>query len=290
MDKGTTCLITGANAGIGKAAALAFAKAGCTVLMGCRNEGRGLAARDDIRSKSGNPSVQLILIDIGSQESVRNAARSILENHPRIDALIHNAADFDISRKAAVESPDGIETVWATNHLGPVLLTELLMPALRRSAQGRIVTVASQGLSLYPNLRIRHGDPEFRNARYGVQKAYYHSKLAQVMYSFRLARELAGTGITVNCIRVPAVRIDISRYPGLSPFLKWMYSVKSRMSITPEEMAETYLWLATDPGLAGASGGYYDEKRRPVQPSAYARRPDEQDRLMETTARFLRRG
>ena len=96
---------------------------------------------------------------------------------------MHNAADFDIARKAPRFSEDGIERVWATNHLGPVLLTELLLPALRRSPGGRILTVASRGLSLYPRLTVDLEDPEFRKRRFSVQKAYYQSKLAQVMYS-----------------------------------------------------------------------------------------------------------
>ncbi len=280
--------ITGANAGIGFAAAEKFAQSGYTVILGCRNAARGEEARGRILASSQNPDVHLVQIDLSLQASIRQAAAQLADRLERVDVLIHNAADFDISRKAPVYTAEGIESVWATNHIGPVVLTERLMPLIEKSPQGRILTVASQGLIVHPNLKINHADPEFRRGSFSVEKAYYHSKLAQVMYTYWLAQELQGSPITVNCIQVPNVKIDISRYPHLSSFSKWMYSLKSRFAISPEQMAETYVYLASSPELAEVSGRYFNDKNQPVQSSKYSYRVEEIHKLMETTRRFVR--
>jgi NAD(P)-dependent dehydrogenase (short-subunit alcohol dehydrogenase family) len=284
------CFITGGNAGIGFAAAEIFARLGLTVAIGCRNAARGEQARDRIITSIHNPDVHLVQVDLSLQASIRRAAAELADRFERIDILIHNSADFDISRKAPVYTAEDIESVWATNHIGPVVLTNHLMALIEKSQQGRIITVASQGLMVHPNIKINHADPEFRSGSYSVEKAYYHSKLAQVMYTYGLAEELKDSRITVNCIRVPNVKIDIRRYPNLPPLMKWMYSVKSRFAISPEKMAETYVFVATSPDLAGVSGKYFDEKNQQVRSSAYSYRVDEIEKLKETTRRFIRAG
>lgn len=288
MGTGKLCLISGGNSGIGKAAAVMIAKAGYTVAIGCRNERRGLAALEDIRRESGNTSAVHLKLDLSSQTSICAAADELGSRFGALDVLIHNAADFDIARKEPAYSPEGIETVWATNHVGPVLLTRLLGPLLEKSAGARVITVSSLGLMMHGSMRIRHDDPEFRTGGFSVEKAYYHSKLAQVMYTYWLSRKLRGAGITVNCVRVPNVKVDLSRYPALSPFMKWLYSVKSTFSITPEAMAETYRYLACSPEAGAFTGKYVDEKSRQVASSAYSMDAAEQERLMETTERFIR--
>lgn len=136
----------------------------------------------------------------------------------RLDVLIHNAADFDISRKKPLFSADGVETIWATNHLGPVLLTKLLEPELSVSEQARVITVSSQGLMMHPGLKVNFEDPEYIQGGFQVDKAYYQSKLAQVMYTIWLAEKYQGTPKTANCVRVTNVKIDVERYPDLSAF------------------------------------------------------------------------
>ncbi len=227
---------------------------------------------------------------MASQKSIRNGAAEIMRKFGTLDVLIHNAADFDITRKEPEQSPDGIETVWATNHLGPVLLTDLLIDSLKKSEQGRIITVASQGLMMHPRMQVDLKDPEYTKQGYSVAKAYYQSKLAQVMYTYHLARELKDSGITANCVRVTNVKIDESRYPDLSSMMKRMYALKSRFSIGPADMAEVYTWLAIDPSLNDASGGYYDEKKKLVSSSRYSRDQYEINRLMKSTREYLERG
>lgn len=279
------CLITGANAGIGKAAAIQLAQAGHHVLMGCRNKDRGIAALDEVQAVSGSQRVELVLLDMASQQSIQTAVANLTTD--RLDVLIHNAAEFDLSRKEPAYSPENIETVWATNHLGPVLLTALAIDRLKASRQGRVITIASKGLILYPFLRINFNDPEFGKGAFTVEKAYYHSKLAQVMFTYWLAENLKDTKITANCIRVTNVRIDIRRYPHLSQTMKWMYGIKSRFSITPEAMAKTYTYLATDETLSPVSGQYFDENNRIVSSSAYSRNPQNIQALMERTMGYL---
>jgi NAD(P)-dependent dehydrogenase (short-subunit alcohol dehydrogenase family) len=288
MMRNKVCLITGANAGIGKAAAIQLAAAGSEVIIACRNKSRGESAQAQIISETGNEKIMLVEMDLSSKESIINGCESIRKTGiDHLDVLIHNAADFDISRKKPQLSADGIETVWATNHLGPILLTELLELELSASEQARVITVSSQGLMMYPRLKIRFDDPEFKDGGFKVNKAYYQSKLAQVMYTLWLAERYQGTTKTANCIRVTNVKIDLDRYPGLSDFQKNMYLFKSKFSISAEEMAKTYVWLATDHELSKVSGKYFDEKHNVVRGGKWAEDRENIQHLMELTKRYV---
>lgn len=280
-------LITGGNSGIGKAAAIQLAQMGNTVVIGCRNKERGETALENIRKASKSDKVHLLLLDMSSRQSIKKAAKEFKATMPRLDVLIHNAADFDISRKEPDWTEDGLERVWATNHVGPVLLTLLLLSELQVSSQGRIVTVASKGLVTQPFLHINLQDPEFRTRPYRTAKAYYQSKLAQVMYTYWLAHQLRETRITVNCIRVGNVRVDLDRYPNLPDFLKKMYSLKSRFALTPEEMARTYTYTAMEPSLDTVSGKYFNEKNQEVASSRYSRKRENWEQLMDVTMEYI---
>lgn len=286
--KSKICLITGGNSGIGKATAIKMVQKGYTTIIGCRNEEKGLAAQKDIKSISNNGNVDLIKVDMSSQQSIKDAVSILNNKYENIDIVINNAAEFDLSRKSAIYSQEGIETVWATNHIGPVVLNSLLIESLKKSEQGRIINIASQGLVLYPKLKIDNEDPEFRNSSYSVEKAYYQSKLAQVMYTYWLAEKLKDTKITVNCIRVTNVKIDINRYQNISKIMKWMYSIKSKFSITPEQMAETYVFLATDQKFKSVTGEYFNEKDVEVKSSNYSYDKNEIEKLMNTTNRYIK--
>ena len=282
-----TALITGANSGIGKQAAIQLAQVGCRVFVGARNEQRGKAAVLEIKEKSESFNVELLLIDLSSKKSIANAAERLNDELSSLDILIHNAAAFDISQKEPKQSVDGIETLWTTNHLGPILLTNALMDLLKQSEQGRIITIASQGLVMHPWLKVDLEDPEFKHRKFSVPKAYYQSKIAQVMYTYWLAEQLQGTIVTVNCIRVTNVKIDINRYPYISWLMKKMYAFKSRFSITPEAMAETYTYLATSPELANITGNYFNEKNEKVTSSKYSLDKKNIDAVMKLTSTYI---
>ena len=265
-----TCLITGANSGIGKQAAIQLAQAGYRVIIGARNRKRGETALSEIKVKSESPEVELLEIDMSSKKSILEASEVIRQRIESLDVLIHNAADFDIAREKPEKSVDGIETIWATNHLGPILLTNSVLDLIKKSKQGRIITIASQGLVMHPRLTVDLNDPEFKNRKYSVPGAYYQSKLAQVMYTYWLAEQLKDTAVTVNCIRVTNVKVDMSRYPNISGFMKFLYSIKSRFSISAEDMAKTYTWMATSSELNNITGKYFNEKNTMVNSSPYS--------------------
>ena len=281
-----TIIITGANSGIGKAASIQLAKLGAQVVMLCRNKERGEQALQDVRLASKNGHVELILVDMASQTSVRNAVNEFLSKHRRLDVLIHNAANFDHRQTKPVMTPDGLENVFATNHVNIFLMTQLLLETLKKSAPSRIITVASKGLITYPFLDIELDNLKGEK-KFNMQHAYYHAKQAQVMFTFDLAERLKGMGVTVNCVRVGNVAIPNTRLDHLPKFLLKMYEMKRKFALTPEKMAETYVWLAGDPSMQDVTGGYWDAPHTPVKANKNAYNRDTQQRLWDATKKLI---
>lgn len=283
-----TIIITGANSGIGKAAAIQLAKLGATVVMACRSAERGAQALEDVRSAADSQRVELIRVDMASQASVRGFVDEFSSRHKRLDVLIHNAANFDHGLTKAALTEDGIETVFATNHVNIFLMTQLLLDMLKASAPSRIITVASQGLMTYPFLDI-----EFDNLngqkKFSMQHAYYHAKQAQVMYTFDLAERLKGTGVTVHCVRVGNVAIPDERLTHLPKWMLKVYEMKRKFALTPEKMAETYTWLAADPALETMTGGYWDAPNKPAKANKNAYNRETQQRLWQVTEELIRK-
>lgn len=282
---GKVCIVTGSNSGIGKATAFGLARLGATVVMACRNQAQGEAARDQIRRETDNPSVELMLCDLASQKSIRRFAEDFKQRYSRLHVLINNAANFDHRLKRPALTEDGIEVIFATNHLGPFLMTNLLLDTLAASAPSRIVNVASKGLMTFPFLSA-----EFDNLngerKFSTTHAYYHSKLAQVMFTYDLAQRLRGTGVAVNCIRVTNVKLGRDRYEYVPKLLRSVYELKRRLAITPEEMAKAYLWLAASPQAEGVTGRYFDENCREVKSSARSYDRAVWQRLWQVSARL----
>jgi NAD(P)-dependent dehydrogenase (short-subunit alcohol dehydrogenase family) len=165
-------------------------------------------------------------------------------------------------------------------------MTQLLLETLKKSAPSRIITVASKGLITYPFLDI-----EFDNLKgeqkFNMQHAYYHAKQAQVMFTFDLAERLKGMGVTVNCVRVGNVAIPDTRLDHLPKFLLKMYEMKRKFALTPEKMAETYVWLAGDPSMQDVTGGYWDAPHTPVKANKNAYNRDTQQRLWDATKKLI---
>lgn len=280
-------LITGANSGIGKAAAIQLASQGATVVMACRDAGRGAQALADVRSQAKSEHVHLLQVDMASQASIRQFAGAFKQQFSRLDVLIHNAANFDLTMKKPVLTADGVETIFATNHVGVFLMTSLLVDMLKASAPSRIITVASKGLMTYPFLDI-----EFDNLngerKYSPQHAYYHSKQAQVMYTYVLTERLQGTGVTVNCVRVGNVAIPDERLTKLPGWLLKIYHLKRSMSITPDQMAKTYVYLALDPAVEQVTGGYWDENNRQVKSNKNSYNRETWKRLWDVTEKLIK--
>jgi retinol dehydrogenase 14 len=196
------CLITGATLGIGKATAMGLANMGAGVVMVGRDRGRGEAALAEIKEKSTNASVDLLLADLSSQEDIRRLADEFKETHPRLDVLNNDAGLFRSERMTTAE---GLETTFAVNHLAYFLLTTLLLDVLKASAPSRIVNVSSGD---HNNGTIDFDDLQGEKG-YKGPKAYSQSKLANVLFTYELARRLQGTGISANCLHPGAgVRTD----------------------------------------------------------------------------------
>ncbi len=247
---GKVCMVTGANSGIGKATALGLARMGARVVMVCRDTVKGEEALGDIASKSGNEDVELMIADLGSQASIRKLVENFKQKHNRLDVLINNAVIVPGKRTL---TEDGIEAQFGVNHLGSFLLTNLLLDVLKACAPSRIVNVASK---VHQGAAMNFDDLESEK-NYGLMKTYGRSKLANVLFTYELARRLKGTGVTANCLHPGVVRTRIMRdMPG---FLQPAVRVAGMLMLSPTKGAETSLYVATSEEVDGVTGEYFDK-------------------------------
>ena len=266
-------IITGGNSGIGYQAAKQFAEKGWSVTLFCRRKEAAEQACEEIHQQTGNRHVDYILVDLSDMKSVRKAVEQYIQREDFLDVLINNAADFDLSVKKPILTKDGLEKQFATNVVAPFLLSILLKDLLKKSESGRIINISSQGLMIYPFMKL-----DFENLsgqkHYSPAKTYYQNKLALLMLSLYMREHCEG--IKIHAIRVTNVKVDMSRYNHLSAFMKNLYKIKSRFSISPEEMAKVYTALSTEDGH---DGFLYDEKCREVKANRSAYEEEEQAKL-----------
>jgi NAD(P)-dependent dehydrogenase (short-subunit alcohol dehydrogenase family) len=267
---GKVCLITGANAGIGKETALGLARMQATVVMVCRDRERGFTAQQEIKQQSGNDSIELMICDLASQNSIRRLASDFKERHDRLDVLINNAG---VLLREHSLNEDGIENTFAINHLGYFLLSNLLLDVLKKSAPSRIVNVASTAHK-YGKLNI--GD-WVTGAGYSAFSAYANSKLANVLFTYELARRLEGTGVTANCLHPGGVGTNLFR--GLPGFLQALIKL---VTISPERGARTSIYLSSSSDVEGVSGKYF-ARRKQEKSSAASHSEEAARRLWEVS-------
>ncbi|KXT96480.1 SDR family NAD(P)-dependent oxidoreductase [Streptococcus oralis] len=266
-------IITGGNSGIGYQVAKQLAEKGWSVTLFCRREEAAEQACEEIRQQTGNPHVDYILVDLSDMKSVRKAAEQYIQKEDVLDVLINNAADFDLSVKKPIRTKEGLEKQFVTNVVAPFLLSTLLKGLLEKSESGRIINISSQGLILYPFMKL-----DFENLsgqkHYSPAKTYYQNKLALLMLSLYMRKHWKG--IKVQAIRVTNVKVDMRRYDHLSTFMKNLYKIKSKFSISPKEMAKVYTALSTEDRYEGF---LYDEKCKEVKANAPAYEEEEQEKL-----------
>ena len=266
-------IITGGNSGIGYQAAKQLAEKGWSVTLFCRREEAAQQACEKIRQQTGNPHLDYILVDLSEMRSIKKAVEQYIHKEETLDVLINNAADFDLSIQSPVITKDGLEKQFATNVVAPFLLSTLLKGLLEKSETGRIINISSQGLVLYPFMKL-----DFENLsgqkRYSPAKTYYQNKLALLMLSLYMRKHWKG--VKVQAIRVSNVKVDMSRYNHFSAFMKNLYKIKSKFSISPEEMAKVYTALSTEDRYEGF---LYDEKCKEVKANAPAYEEEEQEKL-----------
>ena len=256
--EGRTFLVTGANTGIGKETARALAARDARVFIACRSQESGRRAIDEIAGETGNRSMELLSLDLGDLDSVTACADAFLATGEPLHGLINNAGVAGARGMTA----SGFERAFGTNHVGPFLLTSLLLDRLRASAPARIVNVSS----------IAHYDPPgidwdaVRRPTRSVtgMREYSVSKLANVLHAQELARQLDGSGVTTYALHPGVIASDIWRR------VPWpVRTVMKRRMDTPERGARTSVYCATAPEVAGESGQYYDDCRR-REPAAAA--------------------
>jgi NAD(P)-dependent dehydrogenase (short-subunit alcohol dehydrogenase family) len=277
---GKVCIVTGANGGIGRETALGLAQMGAHVVMVCRNVDRGKMALEDVRRESGNSKVDLLIGDMSSQASVRELAKQTHEKYSRVDVLINNAGG---GTGAGTVSADGIEYTLATNHLGPALLTVLLLDLLKASAPSRVINVSSEAHKGTKDIDVHHLPAVEPNFRSRIQ-AYGRSKLLMNAYTLALAAKLEGTGVTCNCLHPGVVATNIFGKP--KGVMKVILALLRPFMLNLKQGAVVSLWAATAPELANVSGKYF-VKSKEAESSQLSRDPSVQAEIWDWTQKLI---
>jgi NAD(P)-dependent dehydrogenase (short-subunit alcohol dehydrogenase family) len=246
---GKVCMVTGATAGIGKVTATALAAMGAHLVITGRNFQKTKESANQIISETGNKSVDYLIADYADLQQVTDLAAEFKSRYSRLDVLVNNAGAFFNTRKL---STTGVEMTFLVNHLAPFLVTNLLMENIQNGEPARIVNVSSDAHKLGS---IDFDDLGFNKGYFGM-KAYGRSKLANILFTYELARRLKDSNVTVNVLHPGHVASDIwkTNFNIIGPLLKWFMGL---IALTPEEGADNSIYLATSPELEGTTGKYF---------------------------------
>ena len=249
-----TVLVTGATDGIGKETARRLAEMGARVFVAGRNPEKGAIAVRDIATNTGTDRTEFLQADLSVQADVRGLAKAVRERTDRLDVLVNNAGVIMFRRE---ETRDGIEMTFGLNHLNYFLLTHELLDLLKASAPARIVSVASIA---HRRAVIDLNDLQLTNG-FGSWKAYSRSKLANIMFTYALARRLEGTGVTANCLHPGFVRSHFGQNNRFLARVGISLAMRFGNAISVAQGAQTSVHLASAPGVAGQTGLYFDESK-----------------------------
>ena len=266
--RGKICLVTGSSSGLGKATAMGLAQLGATVILGCRDKQRGEAALTEIRTASGNQLVEMMLIDLSLQHSVRSMVAGFEKRYDHLDVLINNAGIFKNRR---VVTADGLETMFATNHLGPFLLTNLLLEKLKSSASARILSITAPSTTPL-NFADLQGEKKFN-----AYTAFGASKMCNLLFTYELARRLGGTHITANAIHPGLVKSGIMKEA--APPIRWFTYL---ISTAPQKAAATPIYYASSPEVEGMTGMFFKGKQA-IDSTQYSKNQEVQKRLWDVS-------
>ena len=274
---GKVVLVTGANSGIGRAIALDLAIKGAAVVIVGRNKEKTRVTASNIRLRSGSPIVECLMADLSSMAEVRQLASEFKKKYHRLDVLVNNAGAIFARRYITV---DGYEMTFALNHLANFLLSNLLLDYLKASAPARIVNVSSRA---HWRAQLDFNDLQTAHYSYGGFKAYGRSKLANIMFTYELARRLERTGVTANALHPGGVNSGFGKNNGGA--MRLAMKMVSRFQLTPEQGAETPIYLASSPEVEGVNGKYFINCS-PVQSSPASYDLAAQKQLLEISAQM----
>lgn len=261
-------MVTGATSGMGEVTARALAQMGATVIGVGHDPRRSAAARDRIATAAPHAQVEFMLADLSSQVQIRQLAQEFKRKYSRLDVLVNNAGALFAKRQ---ESADGIEMTFALNHLGYFLLTSLLLDTLKASAPARVLNISSFG---HRNTQVNFDDLQAKK-RYSGLLVYRQSKLANLLFTYELARRLEGTGVTVNAVNpgLVATRFSMNNFGFIGDSLTNLFvRLYSLITLDAEQGAQTAIYLATSPEVEGVTGKYFvNKKAAPSSPVSHDR-------------------
>ena len=274
--QGKTCLITGATRGVGYETALGLAHMGARVIMVGREAARTEVQAAAIRQATGNSQVEFRVADLSLMADVRRLAKEVLAIAPRLDVLINNAGAVFTRRQVTAE---GIEKTFALNHLNYFLLTNLLLDRLKASGPARIVSTAS---AAHAGARLNFDDLQHARS-YNAFAVYSESKLCNILFTYALARRLVGTEVTANCLHPGFVASGFGRNEAW--YMNVAMTLLRPVMINATKGAQTSIYLASSPEVAGVSGKYFD-KSRAVESSKVSQNEADAERLWEISAQL----
>ena len=272
---GKVGLVTGATAGIGRITAAALAGQGAQLVVHGRNKAKTEETVQELKASTGNQQISYLLADFSDLDQVRDLAKNFQDRYQHLHLLVNNAGGFFNKR---TPTPYGVELTFLVNHLAPFLLTNLLLDTLKNSAPSRIINVSSEA---HRQDQMDFENLDFKKGYFGI-KAYARSKLANILFTYQLARRLEGTGVTVNALHPGHIATDIwkTNFGLIGPALK---RIMGLFSLTPEEGAVNSITLETSPDLEGVNGKYFI-KNEPAQSSPISYDEDTALRLWDVSA------
>ncbi|MHA2352422.1 MAG: SDR family oxidoreductase [Candidatus Thorarchaeota archaeon] len=277
--KDKVCIVTGSNSGIGKETALALAEMGAKVVTVVRNKESGEEACSEIIEVSGNSSVDLMICDLSSMESIRNFASEFRNKYNRLDVLVNNAGAVISKRQLTI---DGFERTLAVNYLAPFLLTHELLPLLKGSTPSRVINLSS---GLHKRAKLNLDDLQSESS-YKSRNVYGSAKLMVVMHTYEMARRLKDTGVSVNVVLPGFVATNLGRSSG-SLASRVMFGMMKPFQLNPKEGAETSVYVASSPDVEGVTGKCF-EKKEAIETSEITNDAELQKQLWDATISLLR--
>lgn len=267
-------IVTGANSGIGKSATIKFAEEGYRVIMACRNIDKSQKVQQEIMQHTKNSSVDLIKLDVSSFKSISDFCSEFKNRYHKLDILIHNAGYFQHDEKEYQLSQDNLQLSFATNAIGPFLMTQLLTDMLTKSEDARVLSSCTTNIRHFfdPKRKIDFDNLQgelIGSRAYNSYKMYGDSKIALLMLTFKLAEKYKEVGIKINAVQIPAIKISKETIGKFNSVWKYAAIFQSFFSASPETMAETYFYICTSEEFKDITGKLINAKREIMQSSHY---------------------